>query len=133
MANEGMTIGQAAAAVGVNVETVRFYERRGMIEQPRKQGHRRHYSPAVIERLQFIRRAQHVGFSLREVHELLVLQSDPEADCSDVRSRTIQKLQVIDAKIEDLARMKAALETMVTFCPAKGSLRSCTILGALAG
>lgn len=128
-----MTIGKVAKTAGVGVETIRFYERRGLIQQPRKpQGSGfRIYSDDVVLQVRFIRRAQQIGFSLGEIEELLSLRTDPDGDCADVRERASDKLAEVDGKIADLKRMRKALQSMIDACPAKGARRFCTILDAL--
>lgn len=127
------TIGAAAKAAGVGVETIRFYERRGLIEQPAKPSGSglRPYSSDIVRRVRFIRKAQEVGFSLREILDLLWLRSDPSADCSEVRSRAVAKLAEIETKMSRLENMRAALEQVVASCPSNGELRTCTIIDAL--
>lgn len=128
-----MTIGRAAREAGVGIETVRFYERQGLIAQPRKpdgSGTRR-YSEALIERIRFIREAQGLGFSLREIDELLALRSDPGADCSDVRNRASAKLLEVRRKIAQLQQIDAALEGLIAACPGRGGLQACSIMDAL--
>ncbi len=128
-----MTIGRAAREAGVGIETVRFYERQGLIAQPRKpdgSGTRR-YSEALIERIRFIREAQGLGFSLREIDELLALRSDPVTDCSDVRDRARVKLQEVRRKIVQLQQIDAALEDLIAACPGSGGLQACSIMDAL--
>ena len=86
---KAVTISKAAKNAGVGVETIRFYERKGLIEQPPKPfgpGFRE-YPEEVVRRIRFIRQAQDIGFSLREIAELLSLRADPSADCSDVREQ----------------------------------------------
>jgi len=128
------TIGRAARDAGVSVETIRFYERRGLIEQPSRPSPAgfRSYAPDQIEQVKFIRRAQHIGFSLREIQELLALRVDPSADCSTVRARATAKLVEVQHKSEQLCEIAAALESLIAACPGRGALRSCTILNALA-
>jgi len=129
-----MTIGKAAREAGVGVETIRFYERRGLIEQPPKPEDAgfRDYPAATVQRIRFIRQAQELGFSLREIEELLSLRADPAADCRDVRARATVKIAEVDRKIARLARIRGALEALIAACPGRGALRACTILGALA-
>ena len=127
----GLTIGKAARQAGVNVETIRFYERRGLIEQPAKGVKYRVYPPDMVARLRFIRRAQQVGFSLREIEELLLLRADPNADCADVRQQAQHKIEEVDQKIAELERVRAALEKVVASCPGHGGLEVCTILNVL--
>ena len=129
-----LTIGKAARAAGVNVETIRFYERRGLLKQPRKpDGHGfRQYSPDIVARIRFIRKGQELGFSLREIEDLLSLETDLAADCGDVRARATAKIEDVNRKIAELERMRAALEQVVAACPGCGApLRSCSILEAL--
>lgn len=130
----GMTIGKAAKAAGVGVETIRFYEREGIIAQPPKppDAGRRCYPLELVGTIRFIREAQQLGFTLREVRELLALQSDPAGDCADVRAHAVAKLEAVQAKIAQLQRISAALEALIDSCPASGVLDLCTILGALA-
>ena len=130
-----MTIGKVARKSGVGVETIRFYERRGLIEQPPKPLNAgfRVYPQESIERIRFIREAQELGFSLCEIGELLSLRADPSADCADVRERAQDKLEEVRRKIAQLERIHAALEELIAACPAKGALRTCSILEAIEG
>lgn len=127
-----LTIGRAARAAGVNVETIRFYERRGLIPQPQKpQAGYRLYAPETVGRIRFIRKAQEIGFSLREIEDLLSLRAHPETDCADVRERAAAKIAEVDGKIAELKRVRAALEKVKASCPGRGALSACTILEAL--
>jgi MerR family transcriptional regulator, copper efflux regulator len=127
-----LTIGRAAQAAGVNVETIRFYERRGLVTQPpRPRGGYRAYSAETVSRIRFIRRAQEIGFSLREIEELLSLRTDPRADCGDVREKARAKLDIVDQKIAELKRVRVALNDVISACPGHGALRACSILEAL--
>lgn len=125
------TIGKAAAEAGVSVETIRFYERTGIIEQPLKGAGYRTYSPVLVARIRFIRQAQKIGFSLKETRELLALRDNPDADCADVRAQAQHKITEVDEKISGLLRVRAALEAVVVSCPGLGGLEACTILDAL--
>jgi len=130
---KAMTISKAASKAGVGVETIRFYERRGLIQKPRKpkdNGYRV-YPEETVRRTRFIRQAQEIGFKLREIDELLSLQADPSADCADVRDRAMVKLEEVNRKIVQLENMRSALEELITVCPASGALRACSILQAL--
>ena len=130
---KAMTISKAASKAGVGVETIRFYERRGLIQKPRKpkgDGFRV-YPEETVQRIRFIRQAQEIGFKLREIDELLSLQSDPSADCADVRDRAAAKLEEVNRKIVQLENMRGALEELIAACPASGALRACSILQAL--
>jgi MerR family mercuric resistance operon transcriptional regulator len=134
MQMRAVTIGEAARQAGVGVETIRFYERRGLVEQPRKpQGSGfRSYTPEQIERIKFIRQAQQLGFSLREIQELLSLRADPKADCSMIRAQAAAKLDEVRRKIEQLHQIGSALEALIAVCPGRGSLKACSILDMLA-
>lgn len=130
---ESMTIGAAASQSGVGVETIRFYERKGLIAQPPKPpvaGQRR-YTREIVERIRFIRQAQHLGFALREIQELLSLQANPAADCSDVRRRALVKIEEVDARMTQLAEIRSALVRLLAACPGSGALGACSILEAL--
>ena len=107
-----LTISKAARNAGVGVETIRFYERKGLIKQPPKplDGGYRIYPVETVAHIRFIRQAQEIGFSLREIEELLSLRADPSADCSDVRERAAAKLEEVDRKMERLGRIRAALD-----------------------
>jgi MerR family mercuric resistance operon transcriptional regulator len=125
-----LTIGQIAKAVSVNVETVRYYQRRGLLYKPEKplNGQRR-YSEEDVSRLRFIRRAQELGFTLHEIENLLRLES---ADCcGDTHELAVHKLALIDAKIADLTKMRQALTGLAQKCE-RGQLKGdCPIIGAL--
>ena len=130
---DGMTIGRAAQRAGVGVETVRFYERKGLIDQPARPegGGFREYTAETVDHIRFIRQAQDLGFSLREIAELLSLRADPAADCAEVREQAAAKLEEVDRKVERLERIRAALEDLIAACPGRGALRACSIMEAL--
>jgi len=127
-----MRIGEVARRAGVSVEAVRFYETKGLIDQPPKpvSGGYREYSRREVERILFARNAQKLGFSLREIVELLALETGDSVRCADVRERATAKLDEVESKIETLARMKGALEALIDACPGRGSAKSCSILDA---
>ena len=127
-----LAIGQVAGLAGIGVETVRFYERAGLLEAPeRRQSGYRQYGEEVVQRLLFIRRAKELGFSLAEIRELLSLRDDPEATAGEVRARAEAKVAEIEAKVRDLQRMKKALLTLTATCSGHGSVRTCPIIEAL--
>ncbi len=128
-----MTISHAAREAGVGVETIRFYERRGLIKQPPKPvgSGFRVYPEETVQHIWFIREAQEIGFSLREIDELLALRADPATDSSEVRERAIDKRNEVERKIAHLERIYAALEELISACPGKGALRKCSIMEAL--
>lgn len=130
----GLTIGDAAKRADVGVETIRFYERRGLIKQPPRPrtGGFRYYDKDVVDRIRFIRQAQELGFALREIKELLALRAEPAADCGDVRKQAVIKRAEVDRKIGQLQNMRAALDELIASCPGGGALRACTIIDALA-
>jgi MerR family copper efflux transcriptional regulator len=126
------TISQLAKQAGVNVETVRYYQRRGLLPQPpRRASGYRQYSQEDLAYLQFIRRAQTLGFSLKEIAELLALRVDPAMGCHDVRERATHKLADVAAKIRALARISEALERLIAACSGEGPISACPILDAL--
>lgn len=127
------TISKAAQAAGVGVETIRFYERKGLIEQPPKprDGGYRVYPDDTVRRVRFIRRAQELGFSLREVADLLSLRMASQADAGDIQRRAMAKLQDVDEKIERLQHIRQELTELLARCPGEGALQCCSILGAL--
>lgn len=126
-----LTIGRLARASGVGVETVRFYERVGLVSRPRRpqQGFRA-YPADTVARIRFIRHAQGLGFTLREVKDLLSLRTDPNADCAVVRQRAEAKRNDVTARIERLDEIRRALDTLIAACPGKGQITACTILDA---
>jgi MerR family transcriptional regulator, copper efflux regulator len=127
-----LTIGQVAHQAGVGVETIRFYEREGLIDEPpRRDSGYRQYSPDVVTRILFIKRAKELGFSLKEIQELLLLRVDPESTCVDVKRQTEVKIADVERKIEDLLRMKQALVKVANLCSGDGPLSACPILDAL--
>ncbi len=129
----GMTISKAASEAGVGVETIRFYERKRLIAQPPKplSGGYRVYSRETIARVRFIRQAQELGFSLREIEELLCLRADPSTDCADVRVQAETKLEEVNQKLGQLRRIQQGLEQLIAACPGQGAVRACSIIDAL--
>lgn len=126
---ESLTIGKLADASDVNVETVRFYERKGILKQPKKQGAFRYYPEEYITRIRFIKRSQELGFTLKETKELLDLKIKNQSKCSDVLSRTEEKIQEINQKISDLKKMKKSLEGLASCCvDTNQPLSDCPIL-----
>ncbi len=130
-----MTIGKAAREAGVGVETIRFYERKSLIEQPLKPQDAgfRVYPEETVHRIRFIRQAQELGFSLREIEDLLSLRADPKTDSGDVRERARAKVTEVNRKIVELERIRSALEALIAACPGGGALRACSIMDAFEG
>lgn len=128
-----MTRGQLARRCGVGPETIRFYERQGLIpEAPRSSGGYRRFGAEAVSRLTFIRRAKELGFSLPEIGELLALHDQPGRDRAQVKALTESKLDEIEAKIADLGRMRSALAGLAEQCSGHGPVEGCPIIEALA-
>ncbi len=130
MSGRGFTIGQLARAAGVHVETVRYYQRLGLMPVPPRplRGHRR-YPPEALARLRFIKRAQRLGFTLAEVGELLRLEA---GECAAVRALAQRRRADIEARIRDLQAMAAALERYLQDCErTREEARPCPLLARL--
>lgn len=128
----GMTIGRMAEAAGVNVPTVRYYERRGIIaEPPRTASGYRQYDEAVVERIRFIRRAQDLGFALEEIEDLLALRVDDPAACGTVEAATRAKLDSVESKLRELERLRAILRGLVRSCEQREQTAECPVLALL--
>lgn len=129
MATE-LTIGKLAQAAGVSVETIRYYQRRGLLDEPAKPlgGHRR-YAATQAKRLRFIKRAQVLGFTLAEVSGLLRL--DQGCECAETRALAARKLALIEQKMADLAAMRLALGVLVQQCDAGAGGAACPIIDVL--
>jgi len=127
-----LSIGQLARAAGVNVETIRFYERKGLIpEPPRRESGYRQYPEAEIHRIKFIKRGKELGFTLREIAELLALRVNPETTCAEVKHQARMKIREIDDKMHALQTMKSALEKLAESCTGAGPISACPILDYL--
>ena len=132
MSTETLTTGEVADRANVNVQTVRYYERRGLIpEPPRSSGGFRQYSPDHVDRIRFIKRAQELGFTLEEAHELLQLSVTDDADRADVRAVAQDKIDEVEEKIRALQRIRDTLDELVDACDGHGSTSECPILHAL--
>jgi Cu(I)-responsive transcriptional regulator len=128
----GLTIGRLAKQAGLGIETVRFYERQGLIEPPpRTDSNYRVYPEGEVTRLKFIKRAKNLGFTLNEIKELLFIRHDPHATKADLKNRTLDKIEDVKKKISDLTRIQKALEHLASSCDGHGSLDECPILEAL--
>jgi MerR family mercuric resistance operon transcriptional regulator len=127
---ESMTIGNLAKAAGVNVETIRYYQRIGLVDEPDKppQGYRR-YPASIIDRIQFIKRAQDLGFTLNEITDLLSLN---DGNCEEARAIAEHKLEGIHRRIEDLTAMQSELTRLVKACRRNADGRGhCAIIETL--
>src|SRR5690348_10400105 len=127
-----LTIGQVATAADVNIQTIRYYERRGLFPTPRRtpSGYRQ-YADDAVARLRFIKHAQALGFSLREIQELLGLRVRHGAACDAVERKTRHKIEVVHQKIRDLQRMQHTLERLAAACMARRPTDDCPILEVL--
>lgn len=129
---DGLTIGKVARGAGLAIDTVRYYEREGLLNKPARtvSGYRR-YSSDAVSRLRFIRQAKDLGFSLSEIKELLALRVTPGKSCADVRARAVSKVEDIDRRIASLKRMRQALTKLAAACSGRGPTNECPILEAL--
>jgi alkylmercury lyase len=126
------TIGQLAKNAQVHRETIRYYERRGLLPPPsRRDSGYRQYSQEDVARIRFIKRAQELGFSLKEILELLSLRVGPETACDDVKRRAESKIAAIEEKIRTLQRMRETLTKLVTACNSRRPTSECPILETL--
>jgi MerR family transcriptional regulator, copper efflux regulator len=129
---DGLRIGEVARRAKVHVETLRYYERRGLIAKPpRSLSNYRWYPQDAVRRVRFIKRAQELGFSLKDIKELLAVRTSPEAECGEIGRHTEAKIKAIDEKIHSLMAMKSALSTLVAQCSGQGPLTECPILESL--
>lgn len=129
--SEHLTIGTLAKRGGVNVETIRYYQRRGLLQEPVKPpGGFRYYPPDTVKRVRFIKRAQSLGFTLEEIAGLLVL--DERKACLDTREIAAHKLELIEGKIADLSKMQKALSQLVRACDRSFVGAPCPIIHLLA-
>ncbi len=129
---EGLTVGQLAKRTGVNIETIRYYERKGLIPAPPRteSGHRR-FPDESVARIYFIKQTQGLGFSLKEISELLLLRTKMDASCIDVKARIENKITDVENRIASLLEIKEALRKLASSCPGLGPLDGCPILAAL--
>ena len=122
------TIGQVAQQAEVGVETVRFYERKGLLEEPpRRASGYRQYGEEVVSRIRFIKRAKELGFTLKEIKELLAFRLEPTCGSADVKSRAEAKIADIEDKIRTLRKMKHALAKITNECSGRGTTSECPI------
>lgn len=127
-----LTRGELARLCGVGPETIRFYERRGLLpEAPRTNAGYRRFGEDAVNRLLFIRRAKNLGFSLPEIDELLTLHDNPGGERARVKQIAESKLDEIETKIGDLERMRSVLSELARRCSGRGVVRGCPIIEAL--
>ena len=129
---DGLTTAEVAKQGGVNLETIRYYERRGLLPKPpRTPSGYRTFGADAVRRLRFIKHAQELGFSLKEIKELLALRVDARTSCADVRRRTEAKIADIEQKLRALRAMKMALVRLTAACVGRGPVSACPILESL--
>ncbi|MDZ7689778.1 MAG: MerR family transcriptional regulator [Balneolaceae bacterium] len=127
-------IGEVAQRADVNRETVRYYERRELIDKPdRRRSGYRIFTQKHIDQIKFIKRAQELGFTLSEIKDLLALRIDNPDACGEVQQKAETKLEDVQSKIEDLQRIHTVLKDLVKSCKGKGKTEDCVILRALEG
>jgi MerR family transcriptional regulator, copper efflux regulator len=127
-----LTIGTVAKRAGVPIDTIRYYEREGLLPEPlRRASGYRSYNETTINRLRFIRRAKALGFTLEEIRDLLALSADRHRGVKAVRQRAEQRLASIDARIAELTRVRQGLQQLIEACPGRGNPEQCPILRAL--
>jgi MerR family mercuric resistance operon transcriptional regulator len=128
---EPMLIGELSTRTGVNIETIRYYERIGLIPAPpRKNGRQRIYDESHVRRLKFVRRGRELGFALDDIRTLLVLADRGEQACSETKEMTVRRLADVRGKIASLRKLERALREMTDACR-PGRQSSCPILDAL--
>jgi len=127
-----MNIGQLARQAGVPIDTVRYYERQGLVpEPPRSASGYRQYGPDDVTRLEFIRRAKTLGFTLEEIGELMAISGNYSNDMNEMKQKASMKLELVEARLAELQRMRDALRLLVEACPGHGPLATCPIMAAL--
>ncbi len=128
----GLTIGRVAKAVGVNIQTIRYYERLGLLNpRARRPSGYRLYGEEEIRRLHFIKNAQALGFTLREVNELLNLRIRSSAQCGDVQRKAQEKLAQVERKVQDLQALARSLRSLIWACQDGQPTDHCPILQCL--
>lgn len=124
-----LRIGELAKRADVNVETIRYYERRGLLASPpRSRSGYRLFQADAVSRIAFVKKAKALGFTLTEISELLELRVDPGRGCEDVEARAQRTIGRIEGKIEELERMRAALQRLATACQAGQPTSACPII-----
>jgi MerR family copper efflux transcriptional regulator len=134
LADGEITVGAVAKQAGVKIDTIRYYERRGLLAKPRRNvaGYRT-FAKAAVQRLRFIRRAQELGFTLDEIKQLITMRATPGTGCADVRDQAERKIAEIDRKIRSLKAIRKALGELVSACSSDGPASECSFLANLEG
>lgn len=128
MSEQGLTIGKLAEAAGVGVETVRFYQRKGLLDTPQKNGSIRRYDKPALRQLRFIRKAQEAGFTLKEIRELITL--DAGQDHQRAYELASTRLNELDKKIAEMQGARDSLSKLAHACACAGNSQPCAILAA---
>lgn len=129
-----LRIGALAREAGVGVDTIRYYEREGLLPEPRRRASGyRDYEAGAVAQLRFIRRAKGLGFSLDDIRELLALSSDRDQGVAGVKARAEERLDDVEHRIRELRRVQRGLRQLIDACPGHGELAQCPILKALSG
>lgn len=129
---KAITIGNVAKQAGIGIETIRFYERTGLLDEPpRNSSGYRQYQPETIVKLRFIKKAKQLGFTLKEIEELMALRHKHDARCSDIKAQANEKISNIEERIRDLSKMKEALLALTCQCNDNEPVSECPILTAL--
>ena len=128
------TIGAVARKAGAGIDTIRYYERAGLLPAPRRRASGyRDYGVDTVARLRFIRRAKDLGFTLEEIRELLALSTDRERGVKSAKQRAEARLAQVEQRIRELQRVRRGLKQLIAACPGHGPLEQCPILRALGG
>jgi Hg(II)-responsive transcriptional regulator len=128
----GLKVGEVAKRAGVNLQTIHYYERRGLLPRPpRTESNYRAYPTEAVLRVRFVKRAQELGFTLKEIKDLLSLRAAPRTRCADVRVRAETKVRDIDDRVRTLEAMRKALTKLIGECSGSGPVSACPILEAL--
>ena len=131
-AKPSLTIGAVARRVGVAIDTIRYYEREGLLPEPRRRASGyRSYDESAVAQLHFIRRDKLLGFTLEEIRDLLALSADRQRGVKAVKQRALERLAAINSRIAELQRVRDGLEQLVEACPGHGAPEQCPILRAL--
>ncbi len=129
---ETLTIGRVAKAANVGVETIRFYEREGLIKNPpRRSSGYRAYPPETVSRIQFIRTAKDLGFSLKEIRELLSMRVDPIGSCEEVKALAQSRIADVEERIQVLQGIRHSLRDLITACERRQPTSECPILDCI--
>ena len=129
-----ISIGEVSKRAGVTVQAIRFYERTGLIPKaPREESGYRQFSPEIVKRIEFIKKAQFLGFTLKEVGQFLALADGVDSDCREIQDFTAVKITEIEQKIQQLNSLKDVLVEGVTRCPGEGPISVCPIIDIFSG